>query len=432
MGNITTVSEGSKKSDIQLKKFKLFNFLVPSLASLALFFVTLLFIGSFFYLNDSETGIKTSTTNLARWSNIEITNGSSSSVRPSVRGNGRVGFLEEGGGECDIFDGNWVWDENYPLYKSQDCPFVDEGFRCSEHGRPNNFYTKWRCQPKDCNLPRFDAGTMLEKLIRNKRVVFAGDSIARNHWESLLCVLSVAVSNKSSIYEVNGNPITKHKGHLVFKFDDFNCIIEYFRSPFLVVQGRPPPRSPPRVRFSLRVDQMSWASRLWRDADIVILSSGHWWTYHKTLRAGGYFQEGNKLKMNMSIKTAYQRSIETMVNWVNTQLDANKTRVFFRTYSPSHFRLTTTLLLSLSFYSLENLIKLVMEVLSQRPNKVDVLSVTNMTTRRKDGHPSIYNVRQENEPLHHQDCSHWCLPGVPDSWNELLYALLLKRELSKP
>lgn len=129
-----------------------------------------------------------------------------------------------------------------------------------------------------------------EKLIRKKRVVFAGDSIARNHWESLLCMLSIAVSNKSSIYEVNGNPITKHEGHLVFKFDDFNCTIEYFRSPFLVVQGRPPPRSPARVRFSLRADQMPWASRLWRDADIVILSSGHWWTYHKTLRAQAYIE----------------------------------------------------------------------------------------------------------------------------------------------
>jgi hypothetical protein len=24
-----------------------------------------------------------------------------------------------------------------------------------------------------------------------------------------------------------------------------------------------------------------------------------------------------------------------------------------------------------------------------------------------------------------QDCSHWCLPGIPDSWNELLYSTLL-------
>lgn len=68
------------------------------------------------------------------------------------RNDDKVGFFEN---DCDIFDGNWVWDESYPLYLSEDCMFLDEGFCCSENGRPDNFYTKWRWQPKDCNLPRF-------------------------------------------------------------------------------------------------------------------------------------------------------------------------------------------------------------------------------------------------------------------------------------
>ncbi|KAM0902155.1 hypothetical protein ACQ4PT_019484 [Festuca glaucescens] len=28
-----------------------------------------------------------------------------------------------------------------------------------------------------------------------------------------------------------------------------------------------------------------------------------------------------------------------------------------------------------------------------------------------------------------EDCSHWCLPGVPDTWNELLYALFMRRQM---
>lgn len=66
----------------------------------------------------------------------------------------KVEFLAEKGGGCDVFDGDWVWDETYPLYQSRDCRFMDDGFRCSENGRPDLFYTKWRWQPKDCNLPR--------------------------------------------------------------------------------------------------------------------------------------------------------------------------------------------------------------------------------------------------------------------------------------
>lgn len=61
-----------------------------------------------------------------------------------------------------------------------------------------------------------------------------------------------------------------------------------------------------------------------------------------------------------------------------------------------------------------------------------LLNVTDLTSRRKDGHSSVYFLgpKRGPAPLHRQDCSHWCLPGVPDSWNELLYALFLKQETS--
>lgn len=78
------------------------------------------------------------------------------------------------------------------------------------------------------------------------------------------------------------------------------------------------------------------------------------------------------------------------------------------------------------------------DVMSTRSNMsnqgaLHVLNVTHLTSRRKDGHSSMYYLGPNvgPAPINRQDCSHWCLPGVPDAWNELLYALFMKREATQ-
>ena len=69
----------------------------------------------------------------------------------------------------------------------------------------------------------------------------------------------------------------------------------------------------------------------------------------------------------------------------------------------------------------------VVKQMQHESRKVHFLNITYLSELRKDGHPSKYR-EPGTPPDAPQDCSHWCLPGVPDTWNELLYAQLLSEK----
>ena len=60
------------------------------------------------------------------------------------------------------------------------------------------------------------------------------------------------------------------------------------------------------------------------------------------------------------------------------------------------------------------------QVLSKMTKPAYLLDITTLSQLRKDGHPSAYGEDPKG-----MDCSHWCLPGLPDTWNQLLYAALV-------
>lgn len=77
--------------------------------------------------------------------------------------------------------------------------------------------------------------------------------------------------------------------------------------------------------------------------------------------------------------------------------------------------------------------KIVKDTISQVKVDVTLLNITQLSEYRKDAHTSVYGERkgklltkeQRANPKSFADCIHWCLPGVPDTWNQILYAYLL-------
>lgn len=111
-------------------------------------------------------------------------------------------------GGCNLFSGKWIYDtESYPLYRSHQCSFMFEGVDCEKYGRKNLSYQNWKWKPHDCDLPTFNVTQMLEKL-KNKRVVFAGDSLNRNQWYSMACIIDSAALGISRDVQFNKSLFT--------------------------------------------------------------------------------------------------------------------------------------------------------------------------------------------------------------------------------
>ncbi|KAL8094480.1 hypothetical protein AgCh_036130 [Apium graveolens] len=236
---------------------------------------------------------------------------------------------------CDVSKGKWVFDDSYPLYTNVTCPFIDEGFSCQTNGRLDKDYMKWRWQPQDCDIPRFNATAMLN-LIRGKSLVFVGDSINRNQWESMLCLLMGAIKDPKRVYEARGRRITKEKGNYCFKFLDYKCTVEFYVSHYLVHEGKA--RVGKKRLQTLRIDTMDRGASRWKGADIIVFNTAHWWSHFKTKSGVNYYQEGQQVHPHLDVSTAFQKALMTWGSWLDKYIDPQKTKVFFRSSAPSHFR----------------------------------------------------------------------------------------------
>ncbi|XP_057787062.1 protein trichome birefringence-like 5 [Salvia miltiorrhiza] len=338
---------------------------------------------------------------------------------------------------CDMYSGKWVKDEGYPLYRAGSCPYVDEAFDCQSNGRPDSGYTQWRWKPHGCELPRFNATDFLVR-IRGKRLMLVGDSMNRNQFESLLCLLREGLPDKTKMYETRGNKITKGRGYFIFKFEDYNCTVEFVRSHFLVREGVRK-NAQGNSNPTLSIDRIDKTAARWLRADILVFNTGHWWTHGKTSRGKNYYKEGDYIYPKFDAVEAYRRAIKTWATWIKNKMSRQKL-VFYRGYSSAHFRggdwdsggscngETEPVVQGAIIDNYPQKMTIVEEILKETKVQAVLLNVTRLTNFRKDGHPSVYgkNVTGlKKVSTRRQDCSHWCLPGVPDAWNELIYATLV-------
>lgn len=323
---------------------------------------------------------------------------------------------------CDFSVGKWVYDESYPLY-DPNCPYLSTAVTCQKNGRPDSDYEKWKWKPSGCSIPRFDALRFLGKM-RRKRIMLVGDSIMRNQWESLVCLVQ-------GVIPTGRKRVTYHGPAMAFHSMDFETSIEFLWAPLLVELKK----SPENKRV-LHLDLIEENAKYWRGVDILVFDSAQWWTHSDKTSSWDYYKEGNNLIKNMTLMVAYQKGLSTWASWVDLNLNPQKTKVIFRSMSPRHNRENgwkcDNQKQPLPFFSLQQHapepLVVLQGVLKKMRFPVYLQDITTMTALRGDGHPSVYRKatsQDEKQRIgHSSDCSHWCLPGVPDIWNEMLSALL--------
>ncbi|KAL1349941.1 hypothetical protein HN51_026413 [Arachis hypogaea] len=318
--------------------------------------------------------------------------------------------VEEG---CDLYEGKWVIDEFYPLHNaSSDCPFIAKGFDCVRNGRPDKKYLKYRWKPNACDLPRFDGEKFLERN-KGKKIMFVGDSISNNMWQSLTCLLHKTVPNSNYT-------LTRQSLLSIFSFPEYEASIMWLKNGFLVDLINDKEKG-----GILKLDSISTGGQ-WKEVDILIFNSYHWWTHTGHSQTWDYFQVGDKLIKDMDHMEAFKIALTTWAKWIDSNIDPSKIRVFFQGISASHADekacLRKTQPEEGSMAAPYPGVDIVKSVINNMTKPVELLDITLLTQLRIDGHPSIYTGSGPS----FVDCSHWCLAGAPDSWNEIFYATLLR------
>ncbi|KDP35938.1 hypothetical protein JCGZ_09910 [Jatropha curcas] len=346
---------------------------------------------------------------------------------------------------CNLFKGHWVQDPKAPKpFYNESCPFHRNAWNCLRNKREDmGSINSWKWVPENCDLPRIDPELFLG-VMRNKNIGFIGDSLNENFLVSFLCILRVADS---------GAKRWKKKGAWRGAyFPKFNVTVAYHRAVLLAKYEWQPKQSTVdndglKGTYHVDVDMPadSWSTTI-HFYDVLIFNTGHWWGYDKFPQETPlvFYHAGQPILPPLGLFDGLRVVLENMVSYIDREIPS-KTLKFWRLQSPRHFyggewNQNGSCLFKepLKEYELDSWFDPSNNGVNKEARKINhaiketlqgtdiqLLDLTHLSEFRADAHPAIWLGKKDAVAVWGQDCMHWCLPGVPDTWVDILSKLIL-------
>lgn len=337
---------------------------------------------------------------------------------------------------CNYAKGKWVVGDKQPVYSGFGCKqWLSGMWACRLTQRTDFAYEMLRWQPKDCQMEEFEGSKFLKRM-QDKTLAFVGDSLGRQQFQSLMCMVTGGIERNDVIdvgmeYGIAQAPGDVRPSGWAYRFPSTNTTILYYWSASLC-DVEPINPTDPATHYAMHLDRPpAFLVQYLHKFDVVVLNTGHHWNRGK-LKANRWIMyvggEPNKDKKTAVIWKAKNLTVYSVVNWVNSQLPKYPgLKVFYRSISPRHFvggdwntggSCDNTNPMSVGKDVLQDESSDESAAGAVKGTGVRLLDITALSQLRDEGHISRFRITAKPGM---QDCLHWCLPGVPDTWNEILF-----------
>ncbi|CAL9091922.1 unnamed protein product [Musa textilis] len=347
--------------------------------------------------------------------------------------------------KCDLFTGEWIPNPSGPLYTNESCRFIEPPQNCMKNGRPDVGYLFWRWEPHGCHVPPFNATKFLGTM-QNKSWALVGDSILRNHAQSLICLLSKA---EDPVEVYHDDQYKSRRWH----FPSHNFTLSLIWSPFLIkaeIFENDDGESKSENQLHIDMLDKKWTSQ-YNSFDYIVISGGQWF-----LKTAIYLENNTVVgchycpKLNiseLSLESAYSKILSSVFGFVTAS--KHKPIVIYRTWTPDHFengewfsggKCNRTSPYKIKEFNgkdvdhvmrnieLEEFDRAATANGSENVANLKLLDTYQLSLLRPDAHSGPYRTfrpfdKNKNAKVQN-DCLHWCLPGAIDTWNELIMELI--------